>query len=148
MSGGEVKPWALSGDKYSPNLAAWSAKNGHIAENRLYRGPNGTLWIGWIDDGAWFIGSRLWQVLCTGRRAQVGCWTFPVSDLTEVPDFWAKYARLGRCAIDTDHTRSFVNDDNRWDTQGDIRSCRWCGFQQTKRRWTEVVTREAWGASQ
>lgn len=46
------------------------------------------------------------------------------------------------------HTRSFANDEARWNTQNENRSCRWCGFKQTKRRWTEVVTREAWGATQ
>lgn len=76
-----------------------------------------------------------------------GCWTFPVSDLTPVPGFWDEYARVGRCAIDTDHSRFFIGDVTRWAENGDARSCKWCGnHRQVRRRWTETVKRECWEA--
>lgn len=134
--------WKLEGDRYSPNLRKWMLKNSRVHPNDLFRDRDGTLWIGWIDDGMWFIGSRLWQVLCNGARAQVGCWTFPVSDLTPVDGFWTEYARIGRCAIDTAHDHHFQGE--RWDENGEVRTCRWCGHKQFRKRWTETVERERW----
>jgi len=65
--------------------------------------------------------------------------------LTLLADFWSDYARIGRCAIDTDHSRHFIGGDTRWAVSGDIRSCLWCeGHTQTLRRWTETVERERW----
>lgn len=139
----ELQAWRLSGSKYSPNLKRWCRKQA-AHDNRVYRGKDGALWIGWIDDGLWFIGSRFWRVMCLGAKAEVGCWTFPVSDLTEVKGFWGEYARIGRCAIDKDHERHFVEGAGRWTEDGDVRTCKWCGHTQNRRTWTESVVRQKW----
>jgi hypothetical protein len=119
-------------------------KNGRHA-NDVFADKDGKLWIGWIDDGPSFIGSRLWRVLTVGGRAEVGCWMFPVGDLTLMPDFWANYARIGRCAIDPDHSRYFIGNETRWTEQGDTRACNWCGNHlQFRHRWTENVEHQRW----
>lgn len=92
----------------------------------------------------WFIGSRLWRVLCIGAKAEVGCWTFPVSDLAEIKNFWSEYARIGRCAIDKDHDHHFVEGAGRWAEDGDVRTCNWCGHKQNRRTWIETVARQKW----
>ena len=141
----DIPAWALEGDRYSPNLRRWMRENSRHHGNDVFADKDGKLWIGWIDDGPSFIGSRLWRVLTVGGRAEVGCWMFPVSDLTPVPDFWANYARIGRCAIDPDHSHYFIGDETRWTEQGDTRSCNWCGnHRQFRHRWTETVERQRW----
>lgn len=136
-------PWKLVGDRYSPNLSKWCAKNGKMTRNEVYRHVSGQLYIGWLDDGH-LIGSRLWQVLTSGGRAEAFCWPAYGKELTLLPAFWVDYARIGRCAIDTDHTRHFISDDGRWSENGDQRTCTWCGHQQRRERWVESVQRERW----
>jgi len=138
------EPWNLAGEKYSPNLRKWAKKNAACPSHDVYTDASGTLWIGWIDDGRWFVGSRLWRVLTFGRKAEVGCWMFPVSDLTLLESFWAEYEAIGRCAIDRGHSRHF-GDETRWSETGETRSCKWCGnARQGRVRWTESVPRERW----
>ena len=139
----------LTGSRYSPNLRTWLLANErpYWGFPSVYTDRDGVLWIGWIDDAVWFIGTRLMRVLTVGRKANVGAWTFPVTDLTEMPDFWRRYRRIGRCAIDAAHVRSFVGDEQRWAESGDVRDCRWCGdHRQYRHRWTERVERERWTA--
>ncbi|MBB4856970.1 hypothetical protein HNO88_000267 [Novosphingobium chloroacetimidivorans] len=137
---------ALTGDKYSPNLRKWlvQARFGGALPT-VYTDKDACRWIGWIDEETWFIGTRLAQVLGRGRRAEIGCWTFPVSDLSPLDGFWKRYAEIGRCAIDTAHASYFIGEDTRWQVDGDRRDCLWCGdHTQTLKRWTEEVEREAW----
>jgi hypothetical protein len=144
----------LVGPRYSPNLCAWLRKQlrrhgDHWPYPRVFRDKEGGRWIGWIDEDQWFIGSILWRTICDGAKAEVGCWTFPIADLTEEPDFWARYAEIGRCLIDPEHRRGFLNEEKtRWLTDGDTRSCLWCGdHTQTLRRWTETAECERWEAA-
>ncbi len=137
--------WALTGDRYSPNLARWTKKNCQHWNPEVFQDAEGTMWVGYIDEGRFFIGSRMARVLTFGGRAEMGCWMFPISDLTPMPSFWTDYARIGRCAIDTDHLRGFIGSETRWSEDGDTRSCNWCGSHaQTRRRWIERVKRERW----
>lgn len=135
-----------NGAKYSQNLHAWLTLRGkkHRAEtSRVFSTKDGTLYIGFLDDG-YLIGSRLLAVLCNGKNAAP--WAFGhLKELTEVPDFWARYTAVGRCAIDPEHKMHFVGDDTRWRTDGDQRECLWCGAHAQKLRWwVEPVERSAW----
>lgn len=135
-----------NGAKYSPNLYRWLTlrRSAHRAwTSRVYRDADGTLWIGRLDMGD-LIGARLIAVLCNGAKEASACWV-NLRHLVEVGDFWPRYVRDGRCAIDTEHTRHFIGDDTRWAVQGDTRDCLWCGMaSQVLRRWTETVARQGW----
>lgn len=54
---------------------------------------------------------------------------------------WAEYLRIGVCALFPEHTE---DEPEQWATKGDTRACRWCGRLEWRRRWVEVVRREAW----
>lgn len=140
--------------KFSPNLYAWLSdrrRPRRRTHSRVYRGADGVLWIGEIDqpDGghAWFTGARLLGVLCNGSAEESFAHAGLASQLTEVVDFWQRYVADGRCAIDTTHTSYFVGDDARWsvNARGTRRTCLWCGkASQRLKRWTERVRRETW----
>jgi len=135
-----------NGAKYSPNLYKWLTmrnKKHHAWTSRVYRDGSGTLWIGMLDLGD-LIGARLMNVLCCGAKAESFCYV-GMRGLVEVADFWPRYVRDGRCAIDTEHCTYFVGDDTRWTVDGDTRACLWCGkAQQVLVRWTETVERQQW----
>lgn len=137
------------GTRFSPNLHRWLSardKSRRAWMSRVYRDADGTLWIGFLDAGE-FFGTKLYSVLCNGAQQDTACWV-NLRGLAELPDFWAQYMRVGRCAIDPAHERSFIGDDTRWLVRDDTRSCQWCGgAQQVLRRWTEVVERQEWRAS-
>jgi hypothetical protein len=134
------------GGKYSPNLYAWltlRSKKYRAGKSRVFATKEGTIYIGIIDDG-YLIGCKLIAVLCNGKKEE--SWAFgDLGELVEVPDFWARYLAVGRCAIDPEHKMHFVGDDTRWRTAGDHRECLWCGAHSQKlRRWVESVDRSAW----
>lgn len=139
-----------NGAKYSPNLHRWltSRKRKHRAwTSRVYRDADGVLWVGMLDMGD-LIGAKLYGVLCNGAQEDSACWV-NLRGLVEVADFWPRYVRDGRCAIDQEHARYFVGDDTRWSVSGDTRACRWCGkARQVLTRWTEAVERQEWRALQ
>jgi hypothetical protein len=137
-----------NGAKLSPNLYRWlTAGSGRRAReclSRVFRDPRGTLWIGYPDDVSGFIGQNLMRVLSYGPKTDCSCWG-NLGALKEVPEFWPRYVRDGRCAIDVEHVMAFLADEGRWTVKGDARSCTWCGSaSQVLRRWTEPVQREQW----
>lgn len=132
--------------KYSPNLYAWLTHPRHSHRTKtshVHNDENGDFFIG-LWDGSYLIGSRLIAVLCKGRAEQ--SWAFGhLKGLVMVDDFWSRYAATGRCAIDQRHQMHFLNDDTRWQVDGDLRRCLWCGnHSQIKKRWHEHVERSAW----
>lgn len=137
------------GLKYSPNLYAFLASKKHwdmAKMARVFVDSEQVKWLGYFDDTEMFVGERLSLVLCYGAKAATSC---PVNLglLTEIKDFWAQYAEIGRCAIDTAHTQSFINSESRWKVSGTSRECLWCGnASQHLKKWTEQVIREreAW----
>jgi hypothetical protein len=135
-----------NGARYSPNLYRWltmRSKQHHAWTSRVYRDTNGTLWVGMLDLGD-LIGARLMNVLCYGAKAESFCYV-GMRGLVEVTDFWTRYVADGRCAIDTEHRKSFVGDDTRWTQDDDKRVCLWCGkARQVLKRWTENVERQEW----
>ncbi len=138
-----------NGSRYSPNLFSWltmRSRKHHAWTSRVYRDKDGTLWIGMLDQGDLF-GARLMNVLCNGSKAEGGCW-INLRGLVEVADFWPRYMRDGRCAIDTEHAQYFIGDDTRWAVNGDTRTCLWCGeARQVFARWTDVVAHQEWRSS-
>ena len=139
-----------NGGKYSLNLYQWLTKRDDKMRawaSRVYRDADGSLFVGWPSEShpGEFIGARMGHILCYGSRA--GLWCYSSLALEEIPDFWARYTAVGRCAIDVDHTMSFIGDENRWKQTGDTRVCQWCGAKQHLERWTETVEREAWRAA-
>lgn len=139
-----------NGDKFSPNLFKFlsSRRRKFMAEYAgVFKDDRGWLWLGSRDEG-WFHGARLLGVLCNGRKEQTFAYPHLAHRLTEVPDFWVRYVRDGRCAIDISHDMYFLNDDNRWKVEGDHRTCRWCGrVRQRLERYVEKVDRERWVAA-
>ena len=138
--------------KYSPNLYKWLShpdrKNSRLfGMLKVYRSPDGILWIGYIHPElkgySEFLAAKLNGVLCNGSKEKWG-WRNGAS-MVEVEGFWQEYETIGRCAIDRDHEIAFVGDETRWQQNGDLRHCQWCG-QVTQRlhAWTEVVAKEAW----
>lgn len=136
-----------NGVRYSPNLHRWltSRKRKHRTwTSRVYRDADGVLWVGMLVDFGDLIGAKLYAVLCNGSQEESACWV-NLDGLVEVADFWPRYVRDGRCAIDPEHARHFVGDDTRWSVSGDTRACLWCGkAQQVLARWTETVERQEW----
>lgn len=133
------------GAKYSPNLYHWlTSRANRKSLSRIYRDQDNLLWIGYPDGYGGLIGQRLIVVLCSGTKANSACWV-NLGPLTEVADFWPRYVRDGRCAIDPEHHIAFVGEDTRWSVDGDTRKCVWCGnATQVLRRWTETVDRQSW----
>lgn len=146
-SGFDPSRW--HGPRYSPNLNRWLAgvkrDRSHRGVPHVFRDPEGVRWIGWIDDCDMFIGTRLMRCLTVGRKAEVGAWMKIAESLTEEPDFWRHYDQIGRCHIDPRHNGWWVGEETRWLTDGETRSCLWCGnHTQHLRRWTDTVERERW----
>lgn len=141
------------GAKYSPNLHKWLRKRRFwgTENTRVYEncgpGYRPGLYIGFKDNEGWFTGCRLMDVLCKGASAETGAYCG--DGFQEVPDFWGRYVANGRCAIDPEHTGWFLDDETRWQVDGDTRSCLWCGCHtQRLRRWTEQVERLQWESEQ
>ncbi|MEY2151139.1 hypothetical protein AB7849_09490 [Rhodanobacter sp. 115] len=91
-----------------------------------------------------FGGVRLIQVLVLGSEVDTMCHLGGAEGLEHVADFWERYAAIGRCVIDPQHTEHFIDDGDRFIVRGDHRSCRWCGAEQHKAIRTKVVEVETW----
>ncbi len=142
-----------NGSKFSPNLFKFIKSKKSRGLYRVYKDAKGTLYIGHIDndfgDGPWFTGAMLITVLCLGFSSTTYAKAVRENELVEVVGFWDDYYKNGRCAIDTDHTGSFMGDDDRWNQSGDKRECTWCGnFSQVLRRWTVQVEKSEWVSSE
>jgi hypothetical protein len=134
-----------NGTKFSPNLFRWAYKHQH-RDLRVYmrsgkrEGLPDMLYIGDFYDGD-FIGMHLIRVLCQGIALQELCYLS--GTFTEVPDFWERYVKIGRCAIDTNHQMRWMPFDcnvQRYEIEGDKRVCQWCGAVQIRRKRSEVKT--------
>jgi hypothetical protein len=111
----------------------------------LYKDAEGTDWFGFIDENDWFTGCRMAEILCLGSSARAGAHPpSQIKGLVLVEDFWPLYRKIGRCAVDREHSMHFVRADSRYTIESDTRCCNWCGKQQHRARETAVVTREHW----
>lgn len=142
--------------KFSPNLYHWLRRqwggrfNGRGLEQHpsVFRDDAGVLWIGRLDDTGCFIGARLFRVLSKPTQ-EVYAWTKRSQPgIKELKSFWPEYRRIGRCAIDKGHTAYFLSDAARWETKGNVRSCRWCGKHKQRLKTKVRVERDqAWVAA-
>lgn len=118
---------------YSPNLHAFvRSKVDSIQVFRVSRNYGvlrvGMLAIGYIHDGH-FVGCLLNSALCHGRKARTWCFAGHADGVELIPEFWERYLKVGRCAIDPDHTTLYI--DERWThVTDDKRRCLWCGHEQ------------------
>ncbi|MBU2765817.1 hypothetical protein HAP94_06305 [Acidithiobacillus ferrivorans] len=142
-----------NGPQFSPNLHRFLRNRGKAWANtcRVFRDADNVLWIGSLDYG-WLHGARLMGVLCHGTLERVMAHVPSIGfrgDLQEITSFWADYMRIGRCALDPEHQKSFVGDETRWavSDDGHHRSCLWCGNAHQKlETWVEQVQHERWAA--
>lgn len=137
-------------DKYSPNLYKFLKRT---TERRMLERAevwemDGVQYIGFMDGSDWFIGVRLFRVLCEGNRSSVRSMAHTlkcIEKMERVEGFWPEYVRIGRCAIDPKHSHVFTSKEPRYDyPKKDRRVCRWCGAEHRLKTWTEKVKREAW----
>ena len=146
---------------FSPNLYRWLRAHAHfyrdggIAESVWRVKPDtevakvfgaDTLLIGYPLHGhpgdTDFAGVRLMATMCQGTKAGKWCYGGIAPDLIEVASVWDKYLKVGRCAIDPEHHEGFMGD--RYTTDGDSRTCLWCGHKQRKIVTQRVVYDESW----
>ena len=140
---------------FSPNLYRYLKakglfyRGGGVAESVFTVRPGtkaaevygaGTLMLGYLDDG-FLVGTRLISALCNGAKTER--MAHPIGKSVDPVDgFWDKYLKIGRCAIDPEHQEQFLSD--RFQVQGDTRTCRWCGHKQHKIVTPRVVHDESW----
>lgn len=145
-------------DSFSPNLFKYLKKhglfysNGGLLDGVYIVKPDtkaakcfgvGTLLLGYYDED-FFIGTRLMSALCNGTKAERGA--YPCGTGAEiVHDFWSTYLKIGRCAIDPEHSESFINGD-RYSIMNDVRLCRWCGKKHQKIVTPRTIYDESWVA--
>jgi len=115
---------------------------------KVFRYEDGVLWIGYVDDN-FLCGNKLIAVLCGGNKTESFACIKP-NKFEEVNDFWDRYIKDGRCAIDANHEMSFIGDEKRWDTTDDVRKCLWCGnftqkkivyfcqYEKTEEKWENI----------
>lgn len=143
----KIKP-NVSG-KFSPNLYRYlKAHPRYATEALVYRHQDdGQLWLGIIDqdkhehEHLWFSGARLLDFLCNGVKCQTFAHPDVANHLRLVPEFWEQYGRMGRCALDAEHSIVFIGDAKRWKYEGDRRYCQWC-LQHTQTLTKESKTTE------
>lgn len=147
---------------FSPNLYRWMRQHAHFYRNgglaeSVYRVKPGsraaesfganTLLIGYPYDAypgdKDFSGVRLMAALCNGSKADRVCYPNIFPDLVLLEDFWDRYLRVGRCAIDPEHREHFMGGD-RFKGNGEHRACLWCGVKQTKVLTPRTVVDESW----
>lgn len=130
-------------EKYSRNLYKWIKKNKNFFKIlNVYRNPKeeNRLYIGYIFENT-FWGLNINSVLCNLTNNLLCFHSNITENLILVEDFWEKYILTGRCAIDINHTTSFLNSENRWlyFDDGNKKRCTWCN-NCIKTRETYTVT--------
>lgn len=135
--------------KYSPNLHTWLKRNKNRYPNVdvAAHPADGSrrMYVGSMRSDGWLRGESLNKVLCSPGNGRIH---FSVPGLKLAPDFWDRYIRDGRCAIDPAHEVSFIGIETRWQVSGSVRECLWCGSHvQVKLDWTETVEHSEWVAA-
>lgn len=146
-----------NGDKYSPNIFKWvkrATKDNPLfykEENLVaYRDKEGCVHIGFASadkrEKNWISGRQLEEVLGSGGYlVSRPPFAMNIAAMLMLANFWSEYIKRGRCAIDKDHVRRFIGDENRWHTKGNTRTCQWCGKAKQKLvKRKEVIIREDW----
>ncbi len=147
---------------FSPNLYRWMRSAAHFYSDSgvaeaIYRVKAGTpaasylgagtLMVGYPMNGypgdKDFSGARMIAVLCNGSGEGRACFASLVPDLELVDGFWDRYLAVGRCAIDPDHQKSFM-DGERYRVDGDARTCLWCGVTHKRVLTPRQVMDKSW----
>lgn len=147
---------------FSPNLFRWLSRQGHFFQDGglaegVFRVRPGTATAKTFGAGRLFIGRplgeypgdadfsgvRLMSALCDGARAGRWCFSGMAPDLEEVPEFWDRYLKIGRCAIDPAHQEHFSGGE-RYRLEGNRRTCLWCGATQHRHVTRRVVEDVSW----
>ena len=149
-----------NGDKYSPNLFKFlkalsplrreSIQVFKRSESKLFCGDG--LWIGTLDGkpgDQWLHGCRLNSALCFGvKAARREMFAHPIrsnENFELLENFWSEYERIGRCAIDSEHTQQFIGGHGRWASTATHRHCLWCGeVVQEKTTFIKTEVRDVW----
>lgn len=124
---------------YSANLHRWMRRHGRVGDTvyRLEPGGKmagvycaGTLFIGQpyadYSGDTDFSGVLLMAVLCNGSSAKRACYAGAAPSMAEVDSFWGQYKRVGRCAIDPNHTVGFTDHAQRFHLVDGQPKCIWC----------------------
>lgn len=124
---------------FSANLHRWMQTHGREGDTvysldaggklaKVY--GSGTLFIGQpygdYSGDTDFSGVRLMEVLCNGSSAVRSCFAGDSPSMVEVSGFWDRYKRIGRCAIDVNHSIGFRDDAERFNEIDGRRVCKWC----------------------
>jgi hypothetical protein len=141
---------------YSPNLHLYLRVHGVFLReggllDAVYKVKPGTkaaqwfnaeaLLIGHIADNL-FTGSRLMSALCDAHYADRASYPCGVDGLELQEDFWERYLKVGRCAVDPAHAETFQG--SRFDESDDARTCSWCGHHQRKVLVPRIVHDTTW----
>jgi hypothetical protein len=123
--------------KYSQNLYRWlkEFENKNL-DIKVFKTKENDLLIGEMIDKNWLHGTLITQVLCIGKTTQR--YASNQQNITEIKNFWTQYLKIGRCAIDTEHTTAFNGEEHRWETKETRRYCVWCN-NHTQTLKTKVV---------
>lgn len=123
---------------YSAAIYKWLRKC-RLPWVTAWRGNDGMVLVGWLDEDVFVIGASA-KHMAHGHKADPGAYSVNGFGLTRDDALWAEYGRIGVCAFIPAHRYG----PQPWTTDGDVRTCQWCGHTQRLRRWEEVVTREEW----
>jgi hypothetical protein len=129
---------------FSPNLFRWLRKHRIMQMFADRYEHDGTEYIGFLDDGGSFVGSKLWGVLCNGGRERTWSFSWIGRDAVLRP-MWADYLKRGRCALDPEHDQHFLGE--RFSQNGNTRTCLWCGCLQRRETYTVTKTCVRWVSS-
>lgn len=124
---------------YSKNLHLWLKAQGRAGDT-LFKAREGSrladtygadaTFIGQpycdYEGDADFSGALLIQVLCMGRSVVRSCFAGAAVHAVESEDFWTRYEKVGRCAIDPEHKLHFRDDKHRFHQVDGQQTCKWC----------------------
>lgn len=145
-------------NKYSENVARWLNKykdweiHAGFSRHSMIDGSDvlynptktqmGNILLGTNHGDGWFNGSRLGRVTGEGTRAERFAFPAAAFKIEPLVDWWHLYGQHGKCHLDPSH----MHYPERWGTPGELRQCRWCGFQQKRHIVVETREHEVWMA--
>jgi hypothetical protein len=126
---------------FSPNLYNWLRKHSFMQKFADRYKMGNMEYIGFLDDGEFLIGSRLWGVLCNGGAEEKFAFSISREPIIHIP-MWENYLKIGRCEIDPKHNHEFMAD--RFSISQNSRICKWCGKIKAKEIYKVVTKKERW----
>lgn len=149
-------PVRLESGKYSRNLYNFLCRKTHYV-NVLYTprsflsgnvvplnpaAPDPSHILIGHQDGRWVHAARLNNII-SGATTRTHAYTFGSKhfaiDISE--DFWPRYREQGFCCLDPNHNFYCIG---RHTTEGETRTCNWCGAKQKLTTTREVIVHANW----